>query len=1066
LGEDDGGAFELFGAAKYKADSWNDGIGMSGSETTYYDATSGAKLGSSGSNTQSNGDFQVDYRDADNEHLGDERRSSEVVEWNLKTIQTITEEPEWLDLNENGTVGETLTSAISVVVREGVSTTTDSLDEKVVSYKNYFSNDVQNKFLGGSETRNGETLLFTSDGQFKTEGKVIDGYISGALVFADMDQNLVHDWIDGNENGNWDPGEGEAWVRTNQNGEYNFTTNVVGSSLIAVGGIDTSTNENFDGALAALPGGSVITPLTSLIAQLVNQELIELNRAPSESEYTEFYDQATAKVMQAFNLANVDISNFDAFKVIQDPLSSETDIQTALNVQKAAAAVANIIVAVGQTGANTDDYVSLSNTVMVGLVTKISTLTISPLDLSDPTTITELVTSTLNSEQISSLIQANVAVLNSNNLHDLVAAQKQIQGLSNGSGGNTDGNGGTTGPTALNVVEADGIITITGTTPDAQGSNILVGYELDDGSDGVMSGVTVGGNPTSGFTVSMSDVRSALTSASINATKLVFAQGSLGNDGVPGGSGDNEDQITHEGIFDLSGSGGNTDGGSVLNKEPSGSIAITGTITQGEVLTADASSVADEDGLGEFNYQWFAGDVAITDATESTLTLSQAEVGKAITAKVSYTDGYGASEELTSSASGDVVNVNDAPVFQYQIDAFSFNIYTDDDESVDNEIVFDASSTLSFKGAEDANVKFSYVDLDDYLDTNVQLETSGIDPNSIAYNGVGIDFDASDSVFASSFVADSSVYNLFAIGGDGFVETALPGRIVFSFDENPMIVKTQEDFDHFIAFAMSTDELRIQSLEPETSYLFSELPNVEVVHPITISGLLTVGSELNAAVADWIDPDGTGSSTFDYQWLRDGTDISGAAASTYTLAQADVGAAISIRTSYTDGGGTAEGVTSAATQTIISSAPTVAPFDIVLASESGGVATFEIYADASVDPESDGFGSLDMVISHDPTDMLIDMSTFTGADPLTGIPNYKLADGELIYGAFALSGGDFTDLSSPIATFDATILVADNPIDITLSGLRVESVSHSNVSETFDLFSSGDVLTSSGDLIA
>ncbi|MGY8791693.1 MAG: hypothetical protein ACKVKR_15665, partial [Pseudomonadales bacterium] len=549
----------------------------------------------------------------------------------LKTIQTITEEPEWLDLNGNGTVGETLTSAISVVVREGVSTTTDSLDEKVVSYKNYFSNDVQNKFLGGSETRNGETLLFTSDGQFKTEGKVIDGYISGALVFADMDQNLVHDWIDGNENGNWDPGEGEAWVRTNQNGEYNFTTNVVGSSLIAVGGIDTSTNENFDGALAALPGGSVITPLTSLIAQLVNQELIELNRTPSESEYTEFYDQATAKVMQAFNLANVDISNFDAFKVIQDPLSSETDIQTALNVQKAAAAVANIIVAVGQTGANTDDYLSLSNTITVGLVTKISTLTDSPLDLSDPTTITELVTSTLNSGQISSLVQANVAVLNSNNLHDLVAAQKQIQGLFNGSGGNTDGNtdgnSDTTGPTVLNVVEADGTITITGTTPDAQGSNILVGYELDDGSDGVLSGVTVGGNPTSGFTVSMSDVQSALTSASINATKLVFAQGSLGADGVPGGSGDNEDQITHEGSFDLSGSGGNTDGGSGLNKEPSGSITITGTITQGEVLTAGASSVADEDGLGDFSYQWLRDGNDISGATASTYTLAQADVG-------------------------------------------------------------------------------------------------------------------------------------------------------------------------------------------------------------------------------------------------------------------------------------------------------------------------------------------------------------------------------------------------------------------------------------------------------
>ena len=44
LDSDDGRAFELFGAAKYKVNSWSDGTGMSGSETTYYDASTGAKL--------------------------------------------------------------------------------------------------------------------------------------------------------------------------------------------------------------------------------------------------------------------------------------------------------------------------------------------------------------------------------------------------------------------------------------------------------------------------------------------------------------------------------------------------------------------------------------------------------------------------------------------------------------------------------------------------------------------------------------------------------------------------------------------------------------------------------------------------------------------------------------------------------------------------------------------------------------------------------------------------------------------------------------------------------------
>jgi hypothetical protein len=156
---------------------------------------------------------------------------------------------------------------------------------------------------------------------------------------------------------------------------------------------------------------------------------------------------------------------------------------------------------------------------------------------------------------------------------------------------------------------------------------------------------------------------------------------------------------------------------------------------------------------------------------------------------------------------------------------------------------------------------------------------------------------------------------------------------------------------------------------------------------------------------------------------------------------------------YTDN---VDKISAAATTTLtFADSDPVVPFDIVLASESGGVASFEIYADASVDPQNDGFGSFDMVINHDPADMLIDISTFTGASSLTGMPNYKSSDGELIYGAFSFPS-NFTDLSSPIATFDATILDTDNPIVITLSGLRVESDSHSTVSETFD-FTSVDV---------
>ena len=55
----------------------------------------------------------------------------------------------------------------------------------------------------------------------------------------------------------------------------------------------------------------------------------------------------------------------------------------------------------------------------------------------------------------------------------------------------------------------------------------------------------------------MSAIQSALSN--IQAVKLVFAQGNLGADNALGGTGTDADQITHEGVLDISGSGGNID---------------------------------------------------------------------------------------------------------------------------------------------------------------------------------------------------------------------------------------------------------------------------------------------------------------------------------------------------------------------------------------------------------------------------------------------------------------------------------------------------------------------------
>jgi hypothetical protein len=98
----------------------------------------------------------------------------------------------------------------------------------------------------------------------------------------------------------------------------------------------------------------------------------------------------------------------------------------------------------------------------------------------------------------------------------------------------------------------------------------------------------------------------------------------------------------------------------LANDAPTGTVTITGTPTQGQVLTA-SNTLDDIDGLGTITYQWKADGTNIADATSSTYTLTQAQVGKAITVLASYTDLLGAAESKVSSATTAVANINDLP---------------------------------------------------------------------------------------------------------------------------------------------------------------------------------------------------------------------------------------------------------------------------------------------------------------------------------------------------------------------------------------------------------------------
>ena len=91
-----------------------------------------------------------------------------------------------------------------------------------------------------------------------------------------------------------------------------------------------------------------------------------------------------------------------------------------------------------------------------------------------------------------------------------------------------------------------------------------------------------------------------------------------------------------------------------VNDAPTGSVTITGTTSLGQVLTVATNTLADPDGLGPLSYQWSAGGVAISGAINSTLTLSDAQVGKAITVTVRYTDLHGTAESMSSLATSPI----------------------------------------------------------------------------------------------------------------------------------------------------------------------------------------------------------------------------------------------------------------------------------------------------------------------------------------------------------------------------------------------------------------------------
>ncbi|MBK7050483.1 MAG: hypothetical protein IPH54_06640 [Rhodoferax sp.] len=385
------------------------------------------------------------------------------------------------------------------------------------------------------------------------------------------------------------------------------------------------------------------------------------------------------------------------------------------------------------------------------------------------------------------------------------------------------------------------------------------------------------------------------------------------------------------------------------NDNPTGTVTISGTPTQGQTLTA-ANTLADADGIpttgaGAIGYQWQADGVDIAGATGSTLVLTQAQVSKAITVLARYTDAQGTIESVASSATSAVTNVNDGPTGSVTITGTptqgqtltAANTLADIDgipttgagaiayqwQADGVDIAGATSSTVVLTQAQVSKaitVLARYTDAQATTESVASSATIAVANTNDAPTGtVTITGTATQgqTLTAANTLADA----------DG-IPTTGAGAISYQWQADGVdiagatgstLVLTQAQVSKAITvLARYTDAQA--TTESVASSATSAVANTNdtPTGTVTITGTPTQGQTLTAAntLADIDGIPTTGAGAISYQWQADGVDLVGATSSTLVLAQTQVSKAITVLARYTDAQGTIESVASSATASV------------------------------------------------------------------------------------------------------------------------------------------------------
>jgi hypothetical protein len=368
-----------------------------------------------------------------------------------------------------------------------------------------------------------------------------------------------------------------------------------------------------------------------------------------------------------------------------------------------------------------------------------------------------------------------------------------------------------------------------------------------------------------------------------------------------------------------------------INDAPTGSVTISGTATQGQTLTA-SNTLADADGLGLISYQWKAN--GSTVGAGITYVLTEAEVGKTLTVSASYIDDHGTAEVVTSSATSEVANINDAPTGLVTISGTATQGQT---LTAGNNLAdADGLGTINYQWKADGSnigtgttftlteaevgksitVSASYVDGHGTVEAVSSAATSGVvNVNDAPTGSVTISGTATrgQTLTASNTLADAD--------GLGIInyQWQADGSDIAGATSAAYVLTNAEVGKSITVSASYVDGHG--TVEAVTSAATSVVVNVNdaPTGSVTITGLAVQGQTLTAGNT-LADADGLGSIT--YTWQANSRTVGNG--STYVLTEAEVGEKLTVVASYTDGHGISSAVASSPTALVanVNDAPT------------------------------------------------------------------------------------------------------------------------------------------------